>query len=386
MKIVVNGGGPSGLYFALLARKRLGAEVEVFEQNPRDATYGFGIVLADRGLNRLQAADEPSYEMIMRSSYVSRHRVLMHNGEKIFIEGGGYGGAIARLRLLEILQECCEDAGVVMHFGGRMDVADLPEADLIVAADGVNSAVRTAHAEAFGVTSYSLTNKLAWYGTQALFPYPILSFRRTAHGHFWGVGYAYTESMSTFVAECDAETWQTSLVHMSDDERTALAETIFAEELAGRPLISNKSVWHSVPVTRVREWNVGNMVLIGDALHSAHPSIGSGTRIAMEDSIALLQALETSEDIPSALRNFRRSREPSKQKLVIAAEKSFTWYEHIASRLGQLSAAELTFDYLRRTERLDGERLTQEFPLFMEKYGHIGRAYEERLRAQAGAA
>src|SRR5690606_26000586 len=131
---------------------------------------------------------------------------------------------------------------------------------------------------------YNLTNKIGWYGTKTLFPYPILSFRKTELGHFWGVAYAYADAMSTFVTECDAETWDRSLAHLSDDERTAVAEEVFAKELKGQKLISNKSVWHSLPVIRVQNWNVGNTVLIGDALHNAHPSIGSGTRIAMEDS------------------------------------------------------------------------------------------------------
>lgn len=369
LKIVVNGGGPAGLYFALLARRRLGANVTVYERNPKGATYGFGIVLADRGLNRLRDADEESYRLLMDACFVSRHRVLYHKGEKIFIDGGGYGGAIARLRLLEILEDCCVRAGVeIVHDTRIEDLPDL-QADFIVGADGVNSATRAACDEAFGTTSHALTNKLAWYGTETLFPYPILSFRKTELGQFWAVGYAYTETMSTFVAECDAQTWEKSLAHLSDDERTALAETIFAEELEGRSLISNKSVWSSLPVTRVREWSAGHTVLIGDALHSAHPSIGSGTRIAMEDSIALYQALDQSDgDIDAALALFRKLREPTKAKLVEAAEASIDWYERIADRLDGLAPSELVFDYMMRTGRVDEERLRDEFPIFMEQY------------------
>lgn len=376
--IIVNGGGPSGLYFALLARKRLGAKVTVFEQNPKGSTYGFGVVLADRGLDRLRDADSESFELLMDACYVSRHRVVYHKNERIFIEGGGYGGAIARLRLLEILEGCCERAGVEIRYGTRMEGAELDDADLIVGADGVNSTVRKALSGDFGTTSHDLSNKLAWYGTEALFPYPILSFRKTDLGHFWAVGYAYTENQSTFVAECDQATWQNSLAHLDDKARTALAEDIFAEELQGHKLISNKSLWYSLPVTRVKQWSVGNRVLIGDALHSAHPSIGSGTRIAMEDSIALFQALEQADgDVTRGLALFREQREPAKAKLVSAAEKSIDWYEHIIPRIDDLSPAALVFDYMMRTGRVDEARLVSEYPQFMDRFRPDWLAYNQ---------
>lgn len=376
MKIIVNGGGPSGLYFAILARKTLNADVTVFEQNPRDATFGFGIVLADRGMERLRRADEESHDKILESCFVSRHRVVQHKGERIFIEGGGYGAAISRLRLLQILQERAAELGITVHYHHRNDALSGSDADLVVGADGVNSVMRNTHAEAFGMTSYPLKSKMAWYGTRAHFPYPILSFRKTKLGYFWGVGYAYTETMSTFVAECAESTWENGFKDLSDDERNALTEEIFAEELEGKGIITNKSLWGSLPVTRVKNWSVGNMVLIGDALVSAHPSIGSGTRIAMEDSIALCQALEVyPNDIVKALGEFRRSHEPGKMKIVTAMEKSLNWYERIGGRLDSLNPTELVMDYLDRTGRISEERLREEYPSFMEKYGSAWRAH-----------
>jgi len=372
VKINVIGGGPSGLYFALLAKCHFAnAEIAVHEQNPRGATYGFGIILADRGLNRFRNAEPDSYDAIMAASYMTRHRVFTHPQETIFIEGGGYGGAIARLRLLNILEEHATREGVSIHYGSRVnDVSIHDDAELVVGADGVNSVLRAAHEAAFGTSKWTLTNRLAWYGTEKHFPYPVLSFRKHQGGHFVGVAYPYTERMGTFVAECDATTWlDLGMDRMNDDQRRVLAEEVFSKELMGTKLISNKSVWGCLPVIRNQQWSVGHRVLIGDALHSAHPSIGSGTRIAMEDSIALIDALVLCpDDIPGALKLFRQTREPGKNKLVAAAEKSFTWYESFADRMDTLDAVPFVFDFLMRTGRIDAARLHQEYPEFMSRY------------------
>ena len=387
MKIAVVGGGPSGLYFALLAKTWFSdAQLDVYEQNPRGATYGFGIVLADRGLTRMEQAHPASAKAILDATFCTRHQTITHRGQPVFVEREGYGGAIARLRLLDILQGYCADLGVRVHYDARMDVLrDFEDCDLVVGADGVNSSVRNAQAEAFGTTSFFLRNRIAWYGTTRHFPYPILSFKTTPHGHFWTAAYAYTERMSTFVAECDHDAWlRSGLDRMNEDERTRFAETMFAEELDGHKLISNKSAWRCLPVVRNQRWSVGRTVLIGDALHSAHPTIGSGTRIAMEDAVELAESLRLSEgDIAAALETFERVRKPTKQKLVDAAEKSFTWYESVGATLDALSPEEFVFDFMTRTGRISEPRLHAEFPRFMDRYGAQWDAFKQSTRGSA---
>lgn len=387
MKIAVIGGGPSGLYFALLAKTCFpDAQLEVHEQNPRGATYGFGIVLADRGLNRLEKAHPESCAAILSSVYATRHQIITHRGEAVFVERKGYGGAIARLRLLEILEGFCRDAGIRIEYQARIEsLAAFDDYDLVVGADGVNSVVRGANETAFGTTNWSLSNRMAWYGTTRHFPYPILSFKTTPHGHFWAAAYPYTEGMGTFVAECDADAWTRSgLDRMNDDERQCYAESVFAEELESTKLINNKSAWRCLPVIRNERWSVGHHVLIGDALHSAHPTIGSGTRIAMEDAIDLAEALRSCDGrIPAALDHFERSRKPVKQKLVDAGEKSFMWYEGVGQKMDTLAPAPFVFDFMTRTGRISEERLCGEFPNFMRRYAGEWDAYKHSENGSA---
>lgn len=371
MKISIIGGGPAGLYLALLVRRRVpDVQITVFEQNPRDATYGFGIVLADRGLSRMEAADPDSFARISKAMFVTRHQMITHREESIFIEGTAFGGALPRLKLLNILQASCDEVGVDVRYNTRVDAFDF-DADMIVGADGVNSVLRTGSEQDFGTTSYLLASRMAWYGTKRHFPYPHLVFRKVEQGHFIAVAYPYSETMSTFVVECDAATWERAgLANMSDEQRKALAERIFEPELGGEPLLSNNSIWRNLPVIRCSKWHAGNRVLIGDALHSAHPSIGSGTRIAMEDAIALADAVaQHPGDVPAIFQSFQATRSPQKQKMLDATKGSFTWYETFPQRMESFNPVELVFDYLQRTGRITDERLAEEFPAFVERYG-----------------
>lgn len=376
LRINVVGGGPSGLYFSYLMKKaRPDAQVTVYEQNAPDATFGFGVVLPDRGLERLEGIDPDSACALREAMRLNRDQVIYHDGAGVLVDRVGYGGAIGRLELLRILQGFCAGAGVTMHFGHRADGVDaLAPADLTVGADGINSVIRAGCD--FGTRIDRLTNHFAWYGTQAQFGHASLSFRRYQGGHFVAHFYPYNESMGTFVAECDHATWQRfGLEGVSDESRQALMERIFAAELSGKPLINNKSLWRQFPVITNERWSVNRRVLIGDAMHSAHFSIGSGTRVAIEDAIALWEALYRHDDLDAALAAFAAARGPSKSKLLDAARASYTWYENFAEKLNTLSPLDFTYDFMTRTGRMDAQRLRNEHPNFMARY--------ERTHAEA---
>jgi 2-polyprenyl-6-methoxyphenol hydroxylase-like FAD-dependent oxidoreductase len=373
MRVGIVCAGPAGLYFALLLKQHEPAhEVWIVEQNPADATYGWGVVFSDRAVSYLEEADPASHADLAAALERWDDRVIVAHGQHVRIDGAGFSG-IARLRRLEILHEHCRRAGVQMRFEtGLTDLEAYADCDLIVGADGANSVVRQLYQEAFGTRVEVLTNAYVWYGTQRVFDALSLIFRENADGAFVAHTYRYSPTTSTFIVECDAATFaRDELAGMSDAASRAYGERLFADDLDGHALHSNKSDWTHFRIVRNERWSYGKIVLIGNALRSVHFSIGSGTRMALTDAIALFQAFVTigdrAPDVPAALAAFERARRPVVEDFLAVAARSYLWYERFGEKL---SLAPLPFacDYLTRGGRVRHERVAERSPRFVAAY------------------
>ena len=357
MRVLVVGAGPAGLYFSYLAkRKHPDWQIRVVEQNRADSTFGFGVVFSDRALEFLREDDPATYELITPRMESWTDLKVVHRGTPVLIDGIGFA-AIGRLELLRLLQQQLASVGILPEYEKKLEKEE-KRYDLVVAADGVNSTVRGWHD--FGTSLATLTNKFAWYGTPHLFDTLTQTFVQNEHGTFNAHHYRHSPRMSTFVVECDAATWQRAGFAAMDEARTL----DYLETLFGHPLVSNKSVWRSFPNLRNSRWSIGNTVLIGDALRSAHFSIGSGTRLAMEDAIALVKALSENE-VAEALNAFERERRPIVEKLVAAADASGGWYERFPEHM-KLAPREFAWSYIQRSGRVDPARLRKISPKFVD--------------------
>lgn len=379
MRITILGAGPAGLYLAyLIKRRRPDTTVTVIEQKPADATFGFGVVFSDRALEFLREDDEATYSAITPHMESWNDITIAHRGERVTIDGVGFS-AIGRLKLLQLLQARARSVGVEPVYRRTVKSLDeLGDADLVVGTDGVNSLVRRGNEERFGASVRFLSNRFAWFGTGRRFETLTQTFVETDAGSFNAHHYRYAPNLSTFIVEVDGATFARAGFGQMDEEQTrSFCERVFAQALDGNQLISNKSTWRQFPIVHNEHWSVGNCVLVGDALHTAHFSIGSGTRLAMEDAIALDKALTHSDDIGAALAAYEAARRPILEKLVSGANGSATWYEHFAEHM-RLAPVDFAMSYITRSGRIDIDRLRSLSPRFVDQF--------ERNRSAANGA
>jgi 2-polyprenyl-6-methoxyphenol hydroxylase-like FAD-dependent oxidoreductase len=381
MKIRILGAGPAGLWLARsLKRRNSKYDIAIVEQNPAGATYGFGVVFSSAALNFLEQSDPDALAELKAQMEIWDGMTVVHRNQSVSVDGGGFAG-IERLALLRTLQKLCESSGIDIRYGRRVDaIEELGDADLVVAADGTNSIIRSARASDFETHRSELTNRFCWFGTATPFATNTLTFKQHDGGNFVAHHYRYRPNKSTFLVECDEATWAGSgLAAMDDAQRKAFSERIFCEELEGQPLIENNSVWRRFPVVYADRWHAGNHVLIGDALRSAHYSIGSGTRLAIDDAIALSDAILETTSVGDALDAYEERRRPTVDRFREAARRSYEWYEQLPEKM-ELAPMDLVHDFMQRTGRVDEARLRRDSPFFMQAYEQyrLGAAREIR--------
>lgn len=364
MKIAVIGGGPSGLYFAILMRLE-GHEVEVFERNARDATFGWGVVFSDRTLRSLAEPDLETHRLLVEQLRTWENVDIVHRGQLISVAGNRFSG-IARIALLQVLQNRASELGVAVHF--EREVSDPLEisADLIVGADGVNSLVRSRLAEHFEPSLEQGNNRYIWYGTAQPFGGLTLTFRSAPEGLFMAHSYKYSQGLSTFIVEVDEPTWR-NIEHLEEPASRSLLQQVFADDLGGHPLLSNFSRWVRFTVVRNRHWFHRNVVLLGDALRTAHFSIGSGTKLALEDSIALREAFRAHPRVEDALPAFEATRRSQVAEYQAVSELSRHWFEN-ARHLMHLEPLPFAYEAMTRSSRVDDSSLARRDPAFVAAY------------------
>ncbi|MSP87463.1 MAG: bifunctional salicylyl-CoA 5-hydroxylase/oxidoreductase [Alphaproteobacteria bacterium] len=369
MRIACVGGGPASLYFALLYKKRRpDAEVVVFERNPPQVTWGFGVVFSDATMAGFGNADEEVFRQITQS-FAHWDDIDIHfKGETITSTGHGFAG-MSRLKLLDILGRRAFGLGVELFYQNDLtDLDRLKDFDLIVAGDGVNSFIRERYKAEFQTDIETRPNKFTWLGTTKPFGAFTFYFVENEHGLWRAHCYQYEPGMSTFIVECTEETWKRAgLDRMDEDTSRAYCERVFAKQLDGHGLIPNRSIWRSFPRVKNGRWHHNNIVLVGDALHTAHFSIGSGTKLAMEDAVALARALEEKPNVAAALDAYETERRPTVDSLQRAAQVSMEWFEETERYHRRLEPVQFAFSLLTRSLRITHDNLKVRDPGFIRR-------------------
>ena len=369
MRIAILGGGPAGLYFAILMKRADPAhDITVYERNRSDDTFGFGVVFSDQTLETFERYDRPSFEAITREFAYWQDIEIRHKGTVHRIGGNGFCGC-ARRTLLMLLQARARALGVALEFRHEItSLAEVQGADLIVAADGINSAIRESHAEHFRPVVDLRSNKFTWMGSTKPLDAFLFSFRETEWGVFIAHAYQYEAGRSTWVLETDAATWERAgLDRMSEDESARFMEGVFAADLDGHALITNRSLWRSFPMIRNGTSVMGNVVLLGDAKATAHFSIGSGTKLAMEDAIGLFESFRaTGADVTAALQRFEATRREDVEKIQHAADVSLVWFEQVR-RFWGMDPVQFAFGVMTRSKSITYDNLRLRAPDFVDE-------------------
>ncbi|HEY6821729.1 MAG TPA: bifunctional salicylyl-CoA 5-hydroxylase/oxidoreductase [Burkholderiales bacterium] len=367
MKVTVIGGGPGGLYFALLAKKAWPRwDITVYERNRPDDTFGFGVVFSDQTLDTFKVYDAVTYERIRRRFAYWGDVDVVYKGRVMRSGGNGFCGC-SRVALLNILQDRARELGVQMRFQREVeDVSEFSDSELVVVADGINSRIREKHKAHFQPSVDLRPNKFTWLGSTRPLDAFKYFFRETPEGIILAHCYQYEPERSTWVIETDEQTWRNfGFDRLSEQDMIPVLEKTFAEELDGHPLIANRSLWRNFPNIVNQTWVMGNAVLVGDAKATAHFSIGSGTKLAMEDAIALFEAFRKHESVKGALGHYDTARREEVEKTQHAANVSLAWFEHM-KRYFAMDPEQFAFGVMSRSKQITWENLELRDPAFIK--------------------
>ncbi|OIQ15401.1 MAG: oxidoreductase [Flavobacterium sp. MedPE-SWcel] len=369
MKITVIGGGPGGLYFSILLKKAMPSyDINVYERNKADDSFGFGVVFSDETLSEFLTRDPDSYDLI-RSRFAYWDELdVARDGEKVRVTGNGFCGC-SRKTLLQLLQQRCQEVGVNLNFEANVtDLSQFADSDIIVASDGINSGIREQFTEDFGTKVEMKSNRFVWMGSTRPLDAFTYFFRSTPYGTFVAHTYQYEEGMSTWIFETTDETWQKAGFDVTDEEDTiAKLSELFKEELDGHGLISNRSHWRQFPAITNKNWHKDNIVLLGDAKATAHYSIGSGTKLAMECAIALADSvIKHTKNIPAVFENYDKLRRNRVEMIQHAANVSLDWFEHMDRHM-QHDFMKFAFSTMTRAKKVTFENLGLRDASFTQK-------------------